>query len=144
MIALLQGIAVLGCALFAGAAIYINVAEHPARLECGTELAATVFGPSYRRASIMQAGLAAISGLSGIALWGLTGGAYWGAGALLILFVIPFTFIAIMPTNKQLLDPSLDRTAEATRELLLKWGRLHGVRSIAGLAASVVYFVQLV
>ena len=79
MIALLQGVAVFSCALFAGAAIYINVAEHPARLECGTELAATVFGPSYRRAAIMQAGLADISGLSGVALWGLTGGSYWAS-----------------------------------------------------------------
>ena len=42
-------VAVLAATLFAGAAIYINVAEHPARMGCGTELAATVFGPSYRR-----------------------------------------------------------------------------------------------
>ena len=41
--------------LFAGAAIYITFVEHPARLECGTELAATEFGPSYRRATLMQA-----------------------------------------------------------------------------------------
>ncbi|PCJ47903.1 MAG: hypothetical protein COA74_10760, partial [Gammaproteobacteria bacterium] len=56
--------AVLACTLFAGAAIYINVAEHPARLECGTELAATVFGPSYRRAAAMQASLAIVAATS--------------------------------------------------------------------------------
>jgi hypothetical protein len=56
----LQFIAVLAATLFAGAAIYINVAEHPARMECGTAVAATVFGPSYRRA----AGNASRSGLS--------------------------------------------------------------------------------
>lgn len=56
----LQFIAVFSCLIFAGAAIYINIAEHPARLECGTELAATVFAPSYNRASLMQASLALI------------------------------------------------------------------------------------
>ena len=51
----LQFIAIFSCMIFTGAAIYINIAEHPARLECGTELAATVFVPSYNRASLMQA-----------------------------------------------------------------------------------------
>jgi hypothetical protein len=37
-----QFVAILSCTLFAGAALYINLAEHPARMQCGTELAATV------------------------------------------------------------------------------------------------------
>jgi hypothetical protein len=45
----------LFCGLFAGAAIYVNLVEHPARMECGPELAATEFGPSYPRATVMQA-----------------------------------------------------------------------------------------
>ena len=40
--------------LFAGAAIYINAVEHPARLGCGNEVALKEFGPSYRRATVMQ------------------------------------------------------------------------------------------
>src|SRR5580765_7159876 len=57
---LFELIATLCAGLFAGAAIYITLVEHPARLECGTELAATEFGPSYRRATLMQASLAAV------------------------------------------------------------------------------------
>jgi Domain of unknown function (DUF1772) len=34
-----QFVAVLAATLFTGAAIYINVAEHPARMECGTAVA---------------------------------------------------------------------------------------------------------
>jgi hypothetical protein len=55
-----QFIAVLAATLFTGAAIYINVAEHPARMEWGTAVAAKVFGPSYRRAAVMQAVLALV------------------------------------------------------------------------------------
>jgi hypothetical protein len=51
-------IAVLSCSLFTGAAVYLNLLEHPARMECGVEIAATEFPPSYRRASVMQSTLA--------------------------------------------------------------------------------------
>ena len=39
-------IAVLGCSLFTGAAIYVSLVEHPARMNCGVETAATEFPPS--------------------------------------------------------------------------------------------------
>jgi len=38
-------IATLACVLFAGAATYINLVEHPARLSCGTEIAARQWAP---------------------------------------------------------------------------------------------------
>jgi hypothetical protein len=53
-------VAVLACGLFTGAAVYISLVEHPARMECGVELAATEFAPSYRRATVMQVSLAAV------------------------------------------------------------------------------------
>jgi hypothetical protein len=62
-------IAVLSCALFAGAAVYINLVEHPARMQCGVELAATEFVPSYRRGTVMQATCAAVGLLSSLAAW---------------------------------------------------------------------------
>jgi hypothetical protein len=46
-------VAVLSCSLFAGAYVYINLVEHPARMECGVEIATTEFAPSYRRATVM-------------------------------------------------------------------------------------------
>jgi len=64
----LQSAAILCSALFAGAALYINLVEHPARLQCGTELAATVFGPSYKRATLMQVPLAIVATISAIRL----------------------------------------------------------------------------
>src|SRR6266568_3096759 len=92
-------LATLSCALFAGAAIYVNLVEHPARMGCGTKLAATVWAPSYARATVMQASLAIVSLLSGVAAWLLGGGTLWVVGAVLIGLVVPFTFVAIMPTN---------------------------------------------
>src|SRR5262244_1043172 len=98
-----QFVAILSCALFAGAALYINLVEHPARMRCGTELAATVFGPSYHRATVMQVPLALAAALSALGSWRFDNSILWVAGALLIFAVIPYTLIVILPTNKRLL-----------------------------------------
>lgn len=84
MLAVSQFLAVLCCLLFAGAAIYINVVEHPARMGCDTKTAATVWMPSYKRASMMQASLAVLSFLAGVVVWLLGGGLAWLIGAALI------------------------------------------------------------
>ncbi|GAB3481356.1 DUF1772 domain-containing protein [Azotobacter salinestris] len=138
-----QFLAALCCTLFTGAAVYINLVEHPARLECTTEIAAAQWAPSYRRATRMQASLAIASSLAGILAWLLGGGIAWLLGALLIGLVVPFTFVAIMPTNHRLLERGRDLSSPETRQLLDRWGRLHGVRSALGLVASVVYLVRL-
>jgi Domain of unknown function (DUF1772) len=132
-------IATLCAGLFAGAAIYITLVEHPARLECGTALAATEFGPSYRRATIMQASLAAVGFLAALAAWAQGAGPAVLLGGVVLGLVIPFTLIVILPTNKRLLDPTLDRGSPEAAVLLERWGRLHAVRSVAsGIAFGVL------
>src|SRR3712207_6387353 len=131
-------IATLCAGLFAGAAIYITLVEHPARLECGTALAAAEFGPSYRRATVMQASLAAVGLLAAIAAWLRGAGPAVLLGGVLLGLVIPFTLIVILPTNKRLLDPKLDRSSPEAATLLHRWGRLHAVRSVASAVAFVV------
>ena len=121
-------IAVLVCALFTGAAVYINVVEHPARLQCGVEIAATVFAPSYRRATVMQATCATVGLLSSVAAWLAGASLWWVIAGLLLGLVIPL--IVILPTNKRLLSPALDRGSAEAKRLLARWGSLHAVRSV--------------
>ena len=139
MLEILQSITILSCGLFTGAAIYINWVEHPARMECSTELAATVFAPSYKRAADMQISLAIISFIGSALSWLESSNILWLVGGLLIISVIPFTLIVIMPTNKKLLSSSLDTAEDATRELLYQWGKLHAVRSFLGVLALLIF-----
>lgn len=134
MITAFQFIATLSTALFAGAALYINFVEHPARMGCDSKTAATVWAPSYKRATVMQASLALLGFLSGLAVWLLVGDVMWLVGAVFIGLVVPFTFIAIMPTNHRLLTPGRDLASSETRMLLEKWGKLHAVRSVLSLS----------
>jgi len=137
-------VAVLACSLFTGAAVYISFVEHPARMECGVDIAAAEFPPSYRRASVMQRILAAVGLLSSIAAW-LAGSTFWWAIAGVLLgSVIPFTLIVILPTNKQLLNPALDRRSVQTGRLLTRWGALHAVRSVLSALALLLLLYLLI
>jgi hypothetical protein len=137
-------IAVLACALFTGAAVYITFIEHPARMQCGVEIAATEFAPSYRRATVMQATCAAVGLLASFAAW-LAGASFWWLIAGVLLgSVIPFTLIVILPTNKRLLSSELDRRSIEAERLLARWGRLHAVRSVlSGLALLLFLYLAI-
>jgi hypothetical protein len=91
----------------------------------------------------MQAILALAATVAGIGAWFVDARLAWLVGASLIFTVVPFTLIAVRPTNKQLLDPTLDHTSEAASRLLQRWGRLHAVRSILASAASIVFLSLL-
>jgi hypothetical protein len=139
MLVLLKFIATFAAALFAGAALYINVAEHPARMALETRFAQAQWAPSYRRATWMQAPLALLSFVAGFCTWLLGGGFGWVIAALLIGAVIPFTFMGIMPTNRQLLAPGRDLDTLETRTLLERWAKLHAVRTVLSIAATILY-----
>jgi uncharacterized membrane protein len=136
-------VATLAAGIFAGAAIYVSVVEHPARLSCGTEIAVREFAPSYKRGAIMQASLAIAGCVAGvIGGWSLndTGSI---VAALLLGIIVAFTLIVILPTNKRLLDPALDASGAEAASLLRRWGRLHAVRSVLSVAAFLIFVIRL-
>lgn len=129
-------LALILAALFAGAALYINVAEHPARMKLDAANAVAQWSPSYDRGYIMQATLAVLAGLAGLAAWVELRGTLWLAGALLMLANWPWTLFVIIPVNKQLKAGAGD-----TVSLLDRWARLHAVRTLLSFAAVVCFAI---
>ena len=138
----MQLLATLASAIFAGAAAYINIVEHPARMSCGTELAVTQWAPSYKRATMMQAPLALLGFVCAVAAWLSGSSVWWLVGGLLLGLVVPFTLVVIAPTNKRLLSHQLDKRSEEARRLMRRWNRLHGVRTILSVVALVVFLLS--
>ncbi len=140
---LLEILATLAAGLFAGAAIYIDLAEQPARKRIDTAAALTEWRPSYKRAAVVQPLLAAVGFLSALAAWLMGASVWWLVGGVLLVAVIPYTLIVVFPTNDKLLDPAIDKNPRLARQLLIRWGRLHTVRSIMSLAAFLGFMLLL-
>src|SRR5262245_61955813 len=114
--------------VFFGAALYVNLVEHPARVACGTAIAVRAFGQMYPRAAAMQGSLSAIGCLLGlVAAWQL-GDAHVAINAIFLGIPVPLTLVVIAPVNRQLLDPGLGTTGGRAEQLLARWIRLHTLR----------------
>ncbi|CAA9458452.1 MAG: hypothetical protein AVDCRST_MAG28-2880 [uncultured Rubrobacteraceae bacterium] len=141
--ALAELIATLSSGLFTGASVYINLVEHPARMQTGIRPALTEFAPSYHRATVTQVSLAIAGFLGALVAWRSRSDARWLIGGGLLVSVIPFTALAILPTNKKLLDPETAKDLALAEKLLNRWGKLHAVRSVLSLASLLMFLFLL-
>jgi Domain of unknown function (DUF1772) len=129
-------VALMVGAAFAGAAFYVGFAEQPARLLLDDQALVRQWKPSYARGFAMQATLAVISAAFGfIASWQLKDWR-WALAAALILANWPYTLFVMLPTNKRISAWPIEGANAESRALIVKWGKLHAVRTALGLAAT--------
>jgi hypothetical protein len=130
-------------ALFSGAALYVNIAEQPARLLLDDRALLAEWKPAYKRGAIMQASLALIGFLLGFASWWRASHAGFLIGTIAIIAPWPWTLLVIKPVNDRLLATAPDQAGAASRALIVKWGTLHAVRTALGAVATLAFLWAL-
>jgi hypothetical protein len=126
-------------AIFTGAALYVGVAEQPARLLLDDRALLTEWQPSYKRGAAMQASIALVGFLLGLIAWWQTSHSGFLIGSIAMIAPWPWTLIGIKPTNDALLATEPDHAGPPTRALVVKWGALHAVRTVLGALATLAY-----
>ncbi len=140
---LIAHLALVIAAVFTGAAVYINVAEQPARLLLDDKSLLAEWMGSYRRGFMMLASLAALGTLLGLIAYVDLGDQLLLVGALALFANWPLTIFLIMPSNNALMATAPDDASAETRRLIERWGRLHAVRSVLGAFATIIFLWAL-
>ena len=132
-------LALITAAAFSGAALYINVAEQPARLGLDDRSLLAEWRPAYKRGTTMQAPLAIVGLLLGLTAWWQSGEVGYLLGGLLMISNWPVTLFAIMPTNNRLMALEPQMAGPESRKMIETWGSLHAIRTALGFGATLSF-----
>src|SRR5207253_2859835 len=120
-------VTLLAAGLFSGGAVYVSVAEHPARVQAGTAVALAEFGPSYRRSAPLQGGSALAALIFGVIAAFASGTWLWALAGGCVAVAVPVTLLVIAPLNQRLMSGPERATDAEVSSLLARWAGLHAL-----------------
>lgn len=135
-------IATICAGLWSGGSIYLSLVQEPAAHRAGPDIAAALFPPMSARAAPMFIVLALVGTVAAGYAWIQGAGINWLVGGVFLAAMFPFTAILIVPTNRKLLKIKPADVA-GSEELFARWSRLHGLRTLLGSIAFLVFVFAL-
>ena len=135
----LPALSVALAALFFGIAFYIIIGEQPARLALADAPLLAEWKVSFEAGFIVQGSLAILAGLCGIAAWWFIRDWRFLAGGAFMLANLPWTLAVVAPINSALTGIGADAASAASRELIEQWARVHSMRAVFALAATLLF-----
>jgi hypothetical protein len=129
-------------AALAGAGLYVNGVEQPARLALDDAAMLKEWGPSDRRGVALMAALALLSAVCGLSEWFATNDVRFAVGAVIAAASWPYTLFVMGPLNNQILTLA-PKDLGAARALVWQWGLLEYGQTVIALAAAATFLWAL-
>ena len=131
-------IALAFAAAFAGAAIYLNWVEQPARLALDEEALLSEWGPSDSRGVALLSAFALAAAVAGFVAYFETEDVRYVFGALIMIASWPYAFFVMAPLNNQILALR-GSDVGAARALVRQWGYIEAGFGAIGVAAVAMF-----
>jgi Domain of unknown function (DUF1772) len=135
-------IALAFAAAFAGAAVYVNWVEQPARMALDDKALLSEWGPSDRRGVALLLAFALASAVAGFIAYFETDDVRWVFGALIVISTWPYAFFVMAPLNNQILSLK-GGDVSAARALVRQWGLIESGFAAIGVAAVAMFLWAL-
>jgi anthrone oxygenase-like protein len=135
-------IALAFAAAFAGAAVYVNIVEQPARLALEDQALLSEWGPSDRRGVALLTAFALAAAVAGFIAYFESQDVRWVFGALIIISSWPYAFFVMAPLNNQILSLRGHDVA-AAKALIRQWGMVESGFSAIGVLAVAMFLWAL-
>jgi len=120
----------------AGAGLYVNGVEQPARMALDDAGMLKEWGPSDRRGVALMAMLALAAAIAGLLAYFENSDVRWAIGAVIAASSWPYTIYVMGPVDNQIIALA-PKDIGAARALLWQWGLLeYGQTAIAVAAAA--------
>ena len=87
----------------------------------------------------MQASLAVIGCGLGLGAWWTAGNWRWALGAIVLVSNWPYTVFGMLSTNNRIMAMQPAAVGPEGRELIVRWGGLHAVRSTLGAISTLIF-----
>jgi Anthrone oxygenase len=135
-------IALAFAAAFAGAAVYVNWVEQPARMALDEEALLSEWRPSDSRGVALLAAFALAGAVAGFIAYFESEDVRWVFGALIIISSWPYAFFVMAPLNNQILSLR-GRDVAAARALVRQWGLVESGFAAIGVLAVAMFLWAL-
>ena len=129
-------------AALAGAGLYVNGVEQPARLALDDSAMLSEWGPSDRRGVGLMAALALVAAIAGLSAYFESHDVRFLLGAIIAASSWPYTVFVMGPVNNQILALA-PKDVGAARALVWQWGLLEYGQTAIAVAAAIAFLWAL-
>ncbi len=137
-------ITILGMGAIFGIALAATVVVHPLLLSVKSTTAIEVFKPFFEKTHKSMLILSIVVSLTALGASLISGEWSWFIISLIMHLNGPYTIFAMMPLNNRLMAEGVDPDSEQTQSDLVKWGGLHGVRTVLNGFVFGLFLVNLI